>query len=914
MSKRQKSVVPLRRLVYSPLRSLGDVLSLVPLCVGALGSTFYVATAVAQNVLVFDANTLHLNFHFRVHSHVTALAARHGELYVAYGSSVGVYKRGKCVWELDVDTAHLPIKRIVPLGKYVVLAGSQLVVVLKQQEDSTPALYSTIPINSLLGQVVDMIHPPTYLNKVVVATQHNLVVVNVQRAKVVYTSPDFAHPVLLLTLAPVLDYVGVGHTTGHVLVYNVKKGKLVREISCGDLRVLAVLFRSDGLPHLMASLTNGDLFFYDLDRRLRVHVLRQAHRASAGGVASAQFLAGQPVVVTNGGDNQLKEYVFDPSVGKSLVVSPPRFLRGRGGHLAPPLHVAFQLETGHHLLSALRDLSFWLFSLRKDAQAFEMLQKRKSTYADKTGGGKLPEVVALAVLYTPTDFADVVTAHSGLPYAVLWHSKMKRLGEHMFHTVDKTAATAVAITQCGHFALVGSAGGVISSFNIQLGIARKRYTLHKKQVTGVAVDGMNRNMVLCGLDGLVGFYDYLELLFLGKLQLGAPITHMAYHRTSDLAAFVTDDLTIHVVDVVTRRVVRQLVGHGNRITAIDFSPNGRWLVLASLDATIRTWDLPTGNVIDGIRVGDVATCVKFAPTGDVLVLTHVRGNGVCVWTNRAQFRAVPVRMLEEEEYVEVDVGRVLAAGTTGVLDGAYEQGGNEDDELVTYTLPAQLDPLLVTLSDGPRLRLDTLVHMEAIRKRNKPVEPPKKPEKAPFFLDLKGEAVGDRAIVAEKLGEEEVGLKVMAQLSKLNAGSGDGDVEMDAGDEVAPRAQFELVFTQRLREGAALGDYALFLAYLVSLSPSGVDLEIRLVDAGSSELAWFVDAMVAGVVLNGNYELYEAFVAIAFRAHADVLYLLRDLELKGALERWRREQATRGDRLAELVRYCSAVSAFVTSA
>ena len=42
-----------------------------------------------------------------------------------------------------------------------------------------------------------------------------------------------------------------------------------------------------------------------------------------------------------------------------------------------------------------------------------------------------------------------------------------------------------------------------------------------------------------------------------------------------------------------------------------------------------------------------------------------------------------------------------------------------------------------------------MLHLDTIRQRNKPKEAPKKAEKAPFFLSLSGEAVGDRASVAE---------------------------------------------------------------------------------------------------------------------------------------------------------------------
>ncbi len=46
------------------------------------------------------------------------------------------------------------------------------------------------------------------------------------------------------------------------------------------------------------------------------------------------------------------------------------------------------------------------------------------------------------------------------------------------------------VSHCGNFALVGSSSGGIGVYNLQLGLLRRKYMLHKKAVTGLAIDGM----------------------------------------------------------------------------------------------------------------------------------------------------------------------------------------------------------------------------------------------------------------------------------------------------------------------------------------------------------------------------------------------------------------------------------------
>ena len=182
---------------------------------------------------------------------------------------------------------------------------------------------------------------------------------------------------------------------------------------------------------------------------------------------------------------------------------------------------------------------------------------------------------------------------------------------------------------------------------------------------------MNRKMVSCGLDGIVGFYDFGKSVYLGKLQLEAPITSMIYHKLSDLVACALDDLSIVVIDVTTQKVIRILYGHTNRISGMDFSPDGRWIVSVALDSTLRTWDLPTGGCIDGVILPIVATAVKFSPIGDILATTHVSGNGVSLWTNRAQFKPVSTRHVEEDEFSTILLPNASGDGGSTMLDGFW---------------------------------------------------------------------------------------------------------------------------------------------------------------------------------------------------------------------------------------------------
>lgn len=83
--------------------------------------------------------------------------------------------------------------------------------------------------------------------------------------------------------------------------------------------------------------------------------------------------------------------------------------------------------------------------------------------------------------------------------------------------------------------------------------------------------------------------------------------------------------------------------------------------------------------------------------------------------------------------------------------------------------PRAVLPKLVTLSMLPRTQWQNLAHLDTIRVRNKPIQPPKKPEAAPFFLPTVAGADAGRNPVFDLAGAAAAG----------GAGAGSGAAEQD---------------------------------------------------------------------------------------------------------------------------------------
>jgi RNA polymerase sigma factor (sigma-70 family) len=64
---------------------------------------------------------------------------------------------------------------------------------------------------------------------------------------------------------------------------------------------------------------------------------------------------------------------------------------------------------------------------------------------------------------------------------------------------------------------------------------------------------------------------------------------------------------VRLWDAVAGRKLHEMEGHTGGVTAVAFSPDGRALVSASHDATLRFWDLPTGKPVRTVPVADETT-------------------------------------------------------------------------------------------------------------------------------------------------------------------------------------------------------------------------------------------------------------------------------------------------------------------
>ncbi|KAM0791653.1 hypothetical protein ACM66B_006089 [Microbotryomycetes sp. NB124-2] len=757
-----------------------------------------------------------------------------------------------------------------------------------------------------------IVHPASYLNKVVVGSQQGqLAVWNVRTASLIHTfdASDLnsrqASPVTALTQSPAIDVLGVGLADGQCILFDVRMGEVLGKVRLegdGAGQVAGVGFRNDTEGQTLAiTSTTGHIALFDLANKLRLlHFVRAAHEGPVGGLV---WVPGQPLMMTNGSDNSLKQWLFDSPTAA------PRLLKQRSGHHAPPHLVRHYGDDGKAILTAGADHALRYTSVVRDSRGHELSQgsivKKANHLGVKPSSLKLPLINGLSYSTSRSkDWDDVVTVSQGENLGRSWSVQNKRVGKHTL-PAGGAPTKACCVTACGNFGLVGATDGQVTMYNLQSGMKRKTFKVphggvgdvRGKHVTGIAVDALNRVVVVSTLKGSLHFFDFLLMRLLFTVQLPASVAAIHLQRENNLMAAVCDDLVVRIVDIETRKVVRELSGPRGQILDIAFSPDSRWLITTSQDSIVRTFDIPTGQLIDAFKVPSIATSLSFSPTADFLATCHVDSLGVHLWANRAQFAEVPFRAISEDDLEETALPTVQGVEDEEV-DALVEMvAPTKWQDLQPYTTPDQLSDDLLTLSLMPRSRWQTLLNLETIKQRNKPKEAPKAPESAPFFLPT---VAGLEARFDVKGGKNQ------ARSQDANGQDSSTRRKLDFA-----AASVETDFVRKLLAEDERGDYQSFYEYLKSLSPAATDLELRSL-VSLTHLTRFLTSISQRLASHKDFEAVQTYLAMFLRIHGDVI-VENGQEFESLLKQVKERQTREAGRLLELTQYALGTLSFLRS-
>ena len=269
---------------------------------------------------------------------------------------------------------------------------------------------------------------------------------------------------------------------------------------------------------------------------------------------------------------------------------------------------------------------------------------------------------------------------------------------------------------------------------------------HTLDVTGLFFNNTGSVLVSCSMDSNLIFWDFYEQKLIRKISHNCAQLKLFGFRDGNFVAVVGQDKVIRLYDIASFKISRRFAGHIREITDVGFSPDGRRLISSSLDSTLRVWDIPTGRCLSWVSFTSPVISLAVSLSGEYLSLSFIDKEGIFMYVDRSLYETVYFSKEPDAPTAIMDSLVKVDSNSTEYSDEIEDLAHDNQPHIEIIPSQAQVEkelprePItqksknLVTLSSLPKAFWTSLFRLEEIKQRNLPIEAPKKPANAPFFL------------------------------------------------------------------------------------------------------------------------------------------------------------------------------------
>lgn len=225
------------------------------------------------------------------------------------------------------------------------------------------------------------LHPPTYLNKLLILGDEELQLWNVRSGKMIYNFTESSHTlgkileagiqeeetskttelrlgsnliagseenqtslqIYYIANSPALDIISIALSDGRVLLMNLKEDRIVHKFKVKDYRVTSMTFSNLDLPLVACGTEQGEIIVWDLNNEKILSRIKNAH----GGYVSYLQFARDELLLYSGSasENSVKQWKYDEAEDSMFYL-----LRERSGLTGSIKKLRFYGEEGYHVM------------------------------------------------------------------------------------------------------------------------------------------------------------------------------------------------------------------------------------------------------------------------------------------------------------------------------------------------------------------------------------------------------------------------------------------------------------------------------------------------------------------------------------------------------------------------------------
>lgn len=240
--------------------------------------------------------------------------------------------------------------------------------------------------------------------------------------------------------------------------------------------------------------------------------------------------------------------------------------------------------------------------------------------------------------------------------------------------------TCVRFSPDGKWLAVADADGSVAICRAASGLFERKLGEHVRGVSDLAWASNSRVLCSASDDHSVKMWEIGRQDAARTLRGHASfVACVNFNPQSNLVASGSFDETVRVWDVKSGKCLQALPAHSDPVTAVQFNHDGALIVSCSFDGLCRLWDTATGQCLKTLI--DKASCavsyIRFSPNGRFLLVATLDSR-VKMWSFRGCGPCACVKTLRGHRNCELCVSYAfcthLPSGAQWVV-GASEDGG-----------------------------------------------------------------------------------------------------------------------------------------------------------------------------------------------------------------------------------------------
>ncbi|KAL3129994.1 beta transducin-like protein [Cryptosporidium hominis] len=923
-----------------PLHSIGFVTDEVPFALEKLGDEYFIVVATGHYYQVYDLDQLRIKYiSQRMENRIENLVTKYEMVYVSMGDKIAGYNRHEKTFEIEHNSR---VKGMLVLGELLISWDKETIIV--SEIDSNRLKCKILVDMDVSEEIVTILHPVTYLNKVLVVTSKGCELWNINTKKMIHRFSSIQvvlnasksmknkienndkQKIITAVTSSHPDIVGIGTQNGMVYTLDIANDMILLSLEHMPEQkgVRSVSFCSEKAI-LISGCENGDIVLWDLENARVLSILDSAHESE---VVKVQFVPGVLMFITSGKDNALLEFVIDNQN------SPPRELRSRRGHLSSIIKTQFYNALPEKSRDLLCISNFKNCGYLGKTSTIQQHQNRifsqnslKKKFNEKYQFpfSRLPPIIDFSFAESRHfDWPNIVTIHQGMHEVFVWsghnfaltpnlitlenvqrleknkQSKSNQSQNFVSHglTAKRKSlplAKAISVSGCGNYVVVGYSDGSIHRFNLQSCIHSGQLILpdnseiNQPTMEILSIHISHSTMVLCIIRDLDNYYlstwSIKPIKYLNTKIILSRASVISNIETQEvfiskifgyLLALGLSDGRVILYDFQSQIISREFQCGHHHILDITMSSDNRWIAVSTKNSELFIFDIISSNLLDWVKFKSPAICCVFDHSDAFLITSHDQSKGLLsVWANKhALSISVGIEGLSnppsEPYYIDDPPNRVLYfedsdQALNNDKDSTKESESSDNTNLSDSDLPENgdydpslIDRKLMSFSGIPFSTLQAILFIDEIKERNKPIEPPKKPESAPFFLPNTSEFSSTIHKPSKESDNEEV-------------------ISKDLAESKDPSSSLKTEL-QELLEKTSLDDSDSFLSItklLKSKSPSGVNLLLRqlgpLSGGSFQEIAQMIHYFNISISKRTDSELIQTYLNIFLKIHSTTI-------------------------------------------